>query len=103
MRAVLKPSGHYTKSARQPDYSKGIDIGLPYTATTDGYVMGGIRGSGSANREVYIFINGNTVGWFYCSTVNFAAPVFVMVRAGDRVTASSGNYDALHLRFVPYA
>ena len=92
-----------TKSARQPDYSKGIDIGLPYTATTDGYVMGGIRGAGSANREVYIFINGNTVGWFYCSTVNFAAPVFVMVRAGDRVTASSGNYDALHLRFVPYA
>lgn len=92
-----------TKSARQPDYSKGIDIGLPYTATMDGYIMGGIRGSGSANREVYIFINGNTVGWLYCSTVNFAAPIFVIVRAGDRVTASSGNYDALHLRFVPYA
>ena len=73
-----------------PDYTAGIDISLPYTATENGYVFAGVNGIDSLR---YVKVNGKKVVGqraYGGGIAPYAGSVFI-VTVGDEVTSDKSD------------
>ncbi len=80
----------FTSKNDSPDYSRGVGITLPYTASADGYVYAGVDGM---DYKKYVYVNQKIVhghcgysGGYYV----YSGSVF-RVSAGDVVTTDSAS------------
>ncbi|RHC51578.1 hypothetical protein DW839_23850 [Enterocloster bolteae] len=93
----LKPSGHYTKIIKTPDYKNYKSVSLPFTAPNDGYICGGVYSLGTT--ACYIYINNTQVGWNHSGGgSNTASPFMYPLSKGDIVTAI--GYDQFRAYFI---
>lgn len=76
-----------------PNYSKGIGITMPYTASKNGYVYAGVNG---IDTHQYVYVNGYRVHGHcgYSGGKSVYSGSLFRVSAGDVVTCSKtqGNY-----------